>query len=371
MVYAVVTGGGTSGHVVPAMAILEMLQDAGHPVQDLAYVGSRRGVESAMVPALGVRCEFLPISGLQRSLSPRSLARNLALPVRLYRSTRAARRLVREWKPRVVVSVGGYASEPMARAAVASCVPLVCVSYDFMPGLATRRQARDATVCAVAFPGSPLPRAVVTGAPVRRSVRLMDVGAERARVRSALGVATDAVFVTVVGGSLGSAALNEVVHDIVREMRDTGTAAFVHHIVGPRFAAGTETGQSTNDGVTLQRVASENDMPGILAASDIVISRAGASTVAEIASVGVASILVPWSGAADDHQTLNARWLSDAGAAVLVDERNDLGGRLVSALRALATDADRRRAMSAAARAQGAQNRSSSLVDVIGNAAQG
>jgi len=371
MVYAVVTGGGTSGHVVPAMAILEMLQDAGHPVQDLAYVGSRRGVESTMVPALGVRCEFLPISGLQRSFSPRSLARNLALPARLLRSTIAARRLVREWRPRVVVSVGGYASEPMARAAVASGVPLVCVSYDFTPGLATRRQARDATVCAVAFEGSPLPHAVVTGAPVRRSVRSMDVQAERARVRSTFGVADDVLFVTFVGGSLGSAALNEAVHAVVRGMRSDRTGAFVHHIVGPRYSSGADDTGSTADGVTVHRVASETDMPGILAASDIVVSRAGASTVAEIAAVGVASVLVPWSGAADDHQTRNARWLSDAGAAILVDERNDLQNRLVSAVRMLAADADRRTAMGAAARAQGAPNRSGTLVDVIGNAALG
>ncbi|MFM1791432.1 MAG: UDP-N-acetylglucosamine--N-acetylmuramyl-(pentapeptide) pyrophosphoryl-undecaprenol [Actinomycetota bacterium] len=369
MVYAVVTGGGTSGHVVPAIAILEMLADAGHAVDDLAYVGSRRGVETAMVPALGVRCEFLPISGLQRSFSPRSLARNAALPLRLVRSTHTARRLVREWQPRVVVSVGGYASEPMARAAVAAGVPLVCVSYDFMPGLATRRQAKRAVSCAVAFEGSPLPRAVVTGAPVRRSVRTMDVQAERVRVRSVLGVSDDVVFVTIVGGSLGSAALNGAVGEVVKRIGATGVRAFVHHIVGPRFAGGIDDRPSTVDGVTVQRVASEPDMPGILAASDVVISRAGASTVAEISSVGVASILVPWSGAADDHQTLNARWLSDAGAAVLVDERNDLAALLGSAASTLVAETDRRTAMAGAARAQGERNRGNSLVDVIRNAA--
>jgi len=369
MVYAVVTGGGTSGHVVPAIAILEMLQDAGHPVDGLAYVGSRRGVESSMVPSSGVRCEFLPISGLQRSFSLRSLVANLVLPFRLIWSTRRARRLVSEWQPRVVVSVGGYASEPMARAAVAAGVPLVCVSYDFLPGLATRRQARDATVCAVAFEGSPLPRAVVTGAPVRRSIRTMDVASERARVRTGLGVADEALFVTVVGGSLGSAALNSSVDDLVRELALTGTPAFVHHVVGPRYAHDGAPAMVVPGSVTVRRVAVEGNMAAMLAASDFVVSRAGASTVAEIASVGVASILVPWSGAADDHQTLNAKWLTDAGAAELVNERGDLKSDLVRAVRALSVDPDRRRRMAVAARQLGERSRNCSLVDVIGNAA--
>jgi len=369
MVYAVVTGGGTSGHVVPAIAILEMLQDAGHPVDGLAYVGSRRGVESSMVPSSGVRCEFLPISGLQRSFSLRSLVANLVLPFRLIWSTRRARRLVSEWQPRVVVSVGGYASEPMARAAVAAGVPLVCVSYDFLPGLATRRQARDATDCAVAFEGSPLPRAVVTGAPVRRSIRTMDVASERARVRTGLGVADEALFVTVVGGSLGSAALNSSVDDLVRELALTGTPAFVHHVVGPRYAHDGAPAMVVPGSVTVRRVAVEGNMAAMLAASDFVVSRAGASTVAEIASVGVASILVPWSGAADDHQTLNAKWLTDAGAAELVNERGDLKSDLVRAVRALSVDPDRRRRMAVAARQLGERSRNCSLVDVIGNAA--
>lgn len=370
MVYAIVTGGGTSGHVVPAMAILELLHDAGHPSSDLMYVGSRRGVEASAVPSLGVRCEFLPISGLQRSFSPRSLAMNLALPFRLVRSTRAARRLIRDTSPHVVVSVGGYASEPTARAAVAAGVPLVCVSYDRMPGLATRRQAKQAEACAVAFEGSELPRAVVTGAPVRRVFRTIDVPSERSRVRAAAGVSDSALFVTVVGGSLGSAALNAAVDDLASVLGRAGVEAHVHHVVGPRFADSTGTGDSDVEGVAVHRVSVENDMPGILAASDIVISRAGASTVAEIATVGVASILVPWSGAADDHRTLNARWLADAGAAVLVDERSGMPGQLVEALRGLVERPAARESMARAAHALGERNRSSSLVTVIHNAAQ-
>ena len=367
--YAVVTGGGTSGHVVPAMAIIEMLQDAGHPAEDIAYVGSRRGVESSVVPALGVRCEFLPVSGLQRSLSLRSLVRNAALPARLVRSTLRARRLVAQWSPRVVVSVGGYASEPMARAAVAAGVPLVCVSYDRVPGLATRRQARFATVSAVAFGDSSLPRAVVTGAPVRRAFRVLDIVAERTRVRASMGAGEEELVITVVGGSLGSAALNDAVDEVARSLATAGIRAHVHHVTGPRFAVADPDARTEVGSVTVQKVAHESDMPGVLAASDIVVSRAGASTVAEIATVGVASVLVPWSGAAGDHQTLNARWLADAGGALMVDERVDLRGGLVRTVSSLANDPGLRSRVSATARELGGPNRASALVEVIGNAA--
>ena len=371
MVYAVVTGGGTSGHVVPAMAVLEMLEDAGHGASDLAYVGSRRGVESSMVPALGVRCEYLPISGLQRSFAPRDVLRNAALPVRLLRSTFRARRLLREWNPRVVVSVGGYASEPIARAAVAAGVPLVCVSYDFVPGLATRRQSRRAAVCAVAFDGGTLPRSVVTGAPVRRAVRSIDAAHARRRVRDAFGVADDSLLVTVVGGSLGSAVLNAAVASVVSELAAAGTRAHVHHVCGPSRGAQDDPTPGRHGTVTVGRVAVEADMPGVLAASDIVVSRAGASTVAEIAAIGVASVLVPWSGAAEDHQTMNARWLADDGAALLVDERTEATARITGAVMRLSGDAGLRSALAAAARRKGEPNRSNTLATVIANAALG
>lgn len=368
MVFAVVTGGGTSGHVIPAIAVIEALQDAGHGPGAVAYVGSVRGVESSMVPATGAECAFLPVSGLQRSVSPRAVLRNAALPVRLLRSTLLARRLLRRWDPQVVVSVGGYASEPAARAAVAAGIPLVCVSYDFVPGLATRRQSRRATACAVAFEGSTLPRAVVTGAPVRRAVRLMDAATERVSKRTSMGIADDAVVVTVVGGSLGSVALNSSVDTIVTALERAGVHARVHHVTGPRNAAGPAT--ETHGTVTVTRTPVEHDMPGVLAATDVLVSRAGASTVAEIATIGVASILVPWPLAAGNHQDANARWLSGDGAAVLVPESPDLASDLASEVLRLAVEPAARAVLVASSRSKGARNRSDSLVQVVEKAAR-
>lgn len=360
-VTAVVTGGGTSGHVVPAVAILEALLDAGVEPSRLRYVGSRRGVESRIVPAAlpGIEPVYLPISGLQRSWSLRAVARNLVLPLRLARSVARASSLVRRWRPSVVVSVGGYASAPMAIAAARAGVPLVCVSYDRIPGLATRRQARRAALCAVAFEGSDLPRAVVTGAPVRRRIRTLDVARERAGARAGLGVAADSTMVTVVGGSLGSQMLNDAVEPLL--VRLAGTGATVRHVTGERFSGAPSP--TVPAGVVYQRVGYDDDIASTYAASDVVVGRAGAGTVAEIATVGIASVLVPWSGAAEDHQRHNAAWLADAGGAVSVDD-GDIDG-LVDAVISLVGDPARRSGLAEVARSLGAVHRSDALVRAI------
>ncbi len=366
--YAVVTGGGTSGHVMPALAIIELLREAGHPAGDIAYVGARRGIETSLMKDVDVRSVFLPVSGLQRSFSPRSIARNIAFPFRVLRSRFMAHRLLSQWQPRVVVSVGGYASDPVSWAARAHRIPLVCVSYDRVAGLATRRQASFASACAVAFEGSTLPHATVTGAPVRAELRHLDVAARRADARTALGVPVDAVVVTVMGGSLGSGVLNDAVVGIMNECAGLGNV-FVFHICGRRFE-GHSIGARVPAGILgYHSVGYETRMAEVYAATDILVARAGASTVAEIATVGVASVLVPWSGAADDHQRLNAEWLGDDAAAVVLDESACQDGGLARTVREYAADAQRRRDLADAARAKGERHRAGALLGVIRNAA--
>ena len=366
MVHAVVTGGGTSGHVVPAIAILEMLEEAGHPRTELRYVGSRRGIETTLMPATGVDSVYLPISGLQRSVSPRSLVRNIVLPFRLLRCRVAARRLLREWNPRVVVSVGGYASEPMAAAAIAAGVPLVCVTYDREPGLAVRRQARHAVASTVAFPDVELPRARVTGAPVRAALRRLDPAAAREGARRELGFGTDELVVAVVGGSLGSGVLNSAVAGIAAECAPIGRVR-IHHVCGERNLGDESPAVPSN--VRYERVGYEPRMAQLYAACDLIVCRAGASTVAEIATIGVTSVLVPWSGAAGNHQELNARWLADARAAVIVDEQGCVDGTLARTVSRLLVDEDARGALARAARAMGEPNRGTALLQLIENAA--
>lgn len=370
-VRAVVTGGGTSGHVVPALAILESLLDSGIAADELRYVGAARGVETRLLPGSGIAAEFLPMSGLQRSLAPRRLAANLGLPVRVLVSRLRARRLLARWRPGVVVSVGGYASDPMAHAAVAAGVPLVCVSYDRSPGLATRRQARRAAVCATAFPDSDLPRAVLTGAPVRRAVRTLDRDARRTAARSERGIPDDALVLAVVGGSLGSAALNGFVDTVVPAMAGRPAPPggwVVLHSCGPRYSSAVPPAAAA--GVRVDRTAYEERMEDVYAACDLLVARAGASTVAEIAAAGVPAVLVPWSGAAEDHQTLNARWLSDRGAAVLLSDEDMTGSGAVATVLDLLMDADRRAEIGRSARAAGSMHRGNALVRLILDAAR-
>jgi len=373
-VYAVVTGGGTSGHVLPAIAVLEALEDSGISVERLRFVGCRRGIDARLLGDTPYESVFLPVSGLRRSMSMGAIRDNLALVWRLWNSTRLAHRLLRRWQPQIVVSVGGYASEPMARVAVSQGVPLVCVSYDRTPGLATRRQARHAVGSAVAFSDSDLPRAHHTGAPVRRHVRTIDVASRREEARTILGVPADIMLVTVMGGSLGSAALNFACRAFVERCREQahtigGRPIGILHLCGDRFVE-NQGEESVQAGVWYRTVGYEARIAEVYAASDLLVARAGASTVAEIAAVGVPSVLVPWPAAAEDHQRLNARWLADSSAAELIEEEQLTTDVLFDRITHLLGDDKARQAMSERARMLGEASRSDGLVQFINDVAQ-
>jgi UDP-N-acetylglucosamine--N-acetylmuramyl-(pentapeptide) pyrophosphoryl-undecaprenol N-acetylglucosamine transferase len=340
--------------------------ESGIDSSELSYVGSRRGVEQSLMDGSPISAKYLPISGLQRSLSVKGIARNLVLPMRLLRSRLLARTLIQQWKPRVVISVGGYASEPMSAAAIAAGITLVCVSYYRMPGLATRRQAKHATVSAIAFPGVDLPRAVVTGAPVRSALRHLDVVTSRGASRHELGVKPDSLLVTVMGGSLGSGVLNALVPSLLDACTDI-PHIHVLHICGKRFI--DDAAPHAPAGVVYQRVGYESRMAQVYAASDLLVVRAGASTVAEIVTVGIAAVVVPWEVSADGHQKLNAQWLADADAARVVTEAQCSDGSAVAIIVNVLRDSDARARLASHARELGEAHRSSRLVDVIKNAA--
>jgi UDP-N-acetylglucosamine:LPS N-acetylglucosamine transferase len=320
--FAVITGGGTAGHVLPALAVAEELEQRGRAPDTLHYVGARRGIEARLLPESPYPHTLLDVVGVQR----RSARRNLEFLPKLARAAGEARRLLRLLAPRVVVSVGGYASLPVVLAAQRLRVPIVAVSFDRRPGRASAVAARFAAASAVAFDGSPLPRAVVTGAPVRRIIRDVDRNVGRDRARSELGVPFDRFLVAVTGGSQGSGALNEAVLTYVAEhAADRGLA--LHHVTGERFLDDVARRICPTDGVLTRVVGYEPRMDLVYAACDVLVGRGGASTVAEVAVTGTPAILVPWPAAAEDHQTDNVLWLADRGAAVHLPESRlaDLG----------------------------------------------
>ena len=363
--YAVLTGGGTAGHVYPALAIAETLIESGRDPRALMFVGSRHGPESVLVPPTGLRLRVHALRGIHRSLAPRSLWWSLsALPL-LIGATLSCCAMFRRESPRVVVSVGGYASMPAALAAWITRVPLVTCSYDLRPGLSTRLQARWARVTAVAYLPTSLPRAELTGAPVRESIRQCVRHGQSPRHRTDLGFPADLPLVVVVGGSLGSALLNGVADVLCARV---GDGVSLLNLCGDRyFDPESENGQYRADGsLRCLRQARTADMAAIYAAADVVVMRAGASSIAEVSVVGVASVIVPWRDAADDHQTLNARLLGDHRAAVVVQEDGATVERVVLEVRRLLDDRDALDEMASRARAIGAVHRHPRFAEVIG-----
>lgn len=325
--FAVVAGGGTGGHVFPALAVARALVARGHPAATIELVGSRRGQEPALLAGEGFPFTLLPGRGLVRRWS-RAAARDNAgaLCGLIWATCHQLVDLARR-RPRVVVSVGGYASFATDVAAVVLGVPLVLVNVDAVPGLVHRLLARRAAANAVAFAATRLPRAVVTGTAVRREITEVDRSSEsRAKARAALGLPPDRSLVGVVGGSLGARRLNLAAVDLARRWHGR-TDLSLYHVTGRRdWNEVAERGPRPDelDGLSWRVVPFEQQMARLYEAADLMICRAGANTVAELAVAGVPSVLVPLPGAPGDHQTANARALEQRGAALVVtDDRCD------------------------------------------------
>jgi UDP-N-acetylglucosamine--N-acetylmuramyl-(pentapeptide) pyrophosphoryl-undecaprenol N-acetylglucosamine transferase len=362
-VFAVVTGGGSAGHVLPALAIAEALVDAGHDPRQIHYVGATRGLETTLLPPTPFPHTFFDVVGLQREVNLANVRRNATLVPKLTVARRDAIRLLRRLDPAVVVSVGGYASLPAVLAARRLGIPIVVVSYDRRPGRASSLTARIAAASAVAYVDSTLPRAVVTGAPLRRRILSADRGRDRDDARARLGLPAGRFVVAVTGGSLGSAALNAAVTAYVEAHADDAELA-VRQVVGERFVERVRRVQGAGpDGVVHQVVGYDERVEDLYTAADLLVGRGGASTVAETAVTGIPAILVPWSGAAEDHQTANVRWLSDQGGAVLLPEAEL--HRLGAEIERLRHDPAAREALGARATEAGDLHRSGRLAEVV------
>ncbi|HUF97875.1 MAG TPA: UDP-N-acetylglucosamine--N-acetylmuramyl-(pentapeptide) pyrophosphoryl-undecaprenol N-acetylglucosamine transferase [Ilumatobacter sp.] len=360
--FAVVTGGGTAGHVLPALAVADGLVAAGYEPSQIRYMGARRGIETRLLPPTEYPSTFLDVVGFQRSLSRRNIVMNLQFVPRMWRARREAMRMFRADRPAVVVSVGGYASMPAVFAARRLEIPIVVVSFDLIPGRASRLAAKHAAACAVAFPDSSLPNAILTGAPVRQAVLAVDRTADRDVARAALGLPTDRFVVAVMGGSQGSGVLNDAVDRLLDASSGDSTLA-IRHAVGDRFVHSARPATDGSEGVLYQPVGYESDMPAVYAAADLLIGRGGASTAHEVAVTGVPAILVPWAESADDHQTLNVRWLSDPGAAICLAEP-ELGD-LPAVIARLRASPDELGDLSRAAKSMGEVHRSGALAGLV------
>ncbi len=347
--FAVITGGGTGGHVVPAIAIGRALVARGHDPASLHFVGSRRGIEGRLVPEAGFSLTMLPGRGIQRRLT----VENLPAVAGMGRAITQATVLLRRERPRVVISVGGYASLACALAAATLRIPLVLQEQNAAPGAAHRTVARFARACAVSYPGTRLPRATVTGNPVRQEVLAVERSpAASASARAALGLPAGRRVLGVFGGSLGSFRINQAVLDALPAWADRDDLA-IHHVVGERDWELISGKAPEVDGLHYQAVRYEDRMPLLYAAADLFVCRAGGNTVAELAAAGAPAVLVPLPGAPADHQTANARAFAAAMAAVLAPDRELNGARLRAEVDGLIGDPERLDAMAARAASLG------------------
>ena len=349
----VIAGGGTAGHALPAIAVARELVARGHDPQSILFVGSARGLEARLVPEAGFSIVLLPGRGIARRVA---LANVAAIAGLAWATVRALALFLRR-RPSSVLSVGGYAAAPSAVAAVVLRVPLVVHEANGVAGAANRLVGRFARAAAVAFPGTGLPREVVTGTPVRPEVLALageDRATAKARARQTLGLPEDRFVLAATGGSLGARRINDATLGLAELWTDRSDVA-IHHVVGSRDWASVAARVPAPDrpGLMYRAVEYESRMPEVISAADVVLSRAGGTTVAELAVLGAPSILVPLPIAPDDHQTVQAQRLARAGAAIVISDAELTADRLSRELGPLVADAPRRAAMSAAATAVG------------------
>lgn len=317
-----IMAGGTGGHVFPALAVARLLRRAG---RDVVWLGTRRGIEARLVPAAGLQIEWIDVAGLRG----RGPARWLAAPFKLARALWQSARVMRRLRPAAVLGCGGFVSGPGGVAAWLMRTPLVIHEQNAVAGLTNRCLARLAGSVAEAFSGSfaSSRRALTTGNPVRAEIAALAPPAQRFAARSG------APQLLVFGGSQGAAVLNRIVPRALAALPAEERPRVLHQSGEEEYDA--VVGMYLQLGVQADVRAFIDDMAGAYGAADLVVSRAGALTVSELAAAGLGAVLVPFPSAVDDHQTRNAQWLVAAGAAVLLPQRELTPRRLADELTAL------------------------------------
>ena len=335
---AILAGGGTGGHVIPALAIANQLKKSYDA--EVLFIGTARGIENRLVPAAGFPLQLVRVGALKNV----SLTTRLKTAFDLPRAVWDAGRMLNQFAPDVVIGVGGYASGPAMLAAVVKHIPTLAFEPNVVPGFANRMVARFVSGAAVHFEETAryFRHAEVTGVPVRQA--FFEIAPKRA------GIPTVLVF----GGSQGAHAINDAMIRCLPVLQREAPGIHIIHQTGER---------DYNDALAAYRSLGESalmfsfevfkfieDMPAAFARADLVVCRSGASTVAEIAAAGKPAVFVPFPRAADDHQRVNAEALARHGAAVAVEESKLEGVWLAETIEALLQDPPRLQQMSQAAR---------------------
>jgi UDP-N-acetylglucosamine--N-acetylmuramyl-(pentapeptide) pyrophosphoryl-undecaprenol N-acetylglucosamine transferase len=344
MTTILLAGGGTGGHLMPALAIAQALKER-HPDWRFVFAGAHRGIEATVLPQRGLPHRLFPFEPIHR----REWWRNLKWPLLAFRITRAVDTMLRDESPAAVIGTGGYVSGPVVWRAARQGIPTAILELDVRPGLATRRLAPRvdeiwlaAPESASGFDASATSRITVTGAPITPP----DLS-RRAAARQHFRLDDERPVLVVTGGSQGSLAINRLIADWIKQ----GGAGDVRVIWGTGRALHAEFAPLQSEGVTV--VPFLDPMADAWAVADLCVARAGMMTLAELCAWGIPSVLIPLPTAASDHQTHNARAMAGAGASVMLLQQGLTASALGDTLSALLHDAPRRAAMAAAARGRG------------------
>jgi UDP-N-acetylglucosamine--N-acetylmuramyl-(pentapeptide) pyrophosphoryl-undecaprenol N-acetylglucosamine transferase len=348
----IIAGGGTGGHLFPGVAIAEELR-ARVPDAAIKFVGTRRGIEARVLPELGWDLDFIEVSGLKTVGALGAIKGMFRLPRALWQ----ARRIVKAFAPDAVIGVGGYASGPVVLAAKLRGIPTAICEQNSIPGLTNKMLGKVVRTVFLSFdesrrffkPG----KIVMSGNPVRRDL-----------VQKLLAAAPEqrsTVNVLVVGGSQGAVAVNELASAALATLAKT-TALAITHQTGEKDLEAT-TARYRDAGVNADCRAFIKDMAAAYQHADLIIGRAGATTVAELAIAAKPAVFIPYPFAADNHQELNAREMADKGAALMFKQSELTPEKLADALRPLLTDTNKRAEMGAAMKALARPRAAAAVID--------
>ena len=333
------TGGGTAGHINPALAIAAMLREK-HPQAEFLFVGAKGRMETRLVPAAGYPLRTVSVRGFQRRLSLKNIGRNILAAVDVVTSSMACARIIREFKPDIAIGTGGFVSGPVLREAIKQGIPTIVHESNAFPGVTVKLLAKEgATVLLCSEDARKhLPagcEAIVTGNPLRGDFLTLD----KAVSRKELGV-DERPLVLSFGGSLGAAHINEAMAGVLARSQKEGRLQHIHGTgqVGykPMLAMLDEQGVTLGNGITVREYI--DDMPRCMAAADLVICRCGAMTLSELPAAGKPSILIPSPYVAENHQFHNAMVLVNRQAAVCIEEKDLSADSLWEAIGQLTAD---------------------------------
>ena len=348
----VFTCGGTGGHIYPAIAVARMFRER-QPDCRILFIGAEDGMENKLVPREGFELQTVQISNYQRKLTPAAIWHNLVTVQRMSATFAKTKRILKDFQPDVIVGTGGYASFPALKMGAKLGIPTCVHESNAVPGLTTKLVARTASRIMVSFDASrqhyPDPEKVLlTGTPVREEF----LYARRQQARQALGLGDEPLIVSC-WGSLGAREMNKKIVDFMRlELNEPwrhvhATGSFGWRWI-PEYVREHGVDLARHPRITMQEYI--YNMPTLMAAADVVISRAGASTLNEIAAAATPCIIVPSPNVTNNHQERNAAILEHRGAAIVLHERDCDGETLFQTTKALLADDDRRQAMRKAMR---------------------